>query len=187
MQAKQAKSGSVIEVNGAPHVVENVGKHTPTARGGATLYKIRARNMLTQHKVDLACKGDESFGEPNVETHEVQYMYADGPDCVFMDLETYDQYSLPDELVGEAKLYLVEDMEGIHVMILDGRVVGIRMPDVVVQELVECDPAIKGASATARTKPATTQTGLIVQVPEYMENHEVIRIDARTGKFLQRA
>ena len=187
MQAKQAKNGSVIDVNGTPHVVENIEKHTPTARGGATIYKFRTRNMLTQQKSDMTCKGDDSFNEPDVETHEAQFMYAQGPDSTFMDLETYDQYTLPEELVGDSKSYLVEGMEGIFVIILEGRVVGLRVPDVVEQELVECDPAIKGASATARTKPATTQTGLIVQVPEYMENHEVIRIDTRTGKFRQRA
>lgn len=187
MQAKQVKNGSMIEVNGAPHIVENVEKHTPTARGGATLYKLRARNMLTQQKVDITCKGDEAFGEPNVETREVQFLYADGTGCVFMDLETYDQYSLMDDLIGDARPFLVENMEGIQVIVLDGRAVGLRMPDVVVQEIVECDPAVKGASATARTKPATTQTGLTVQVPEYMKNHELIRIDTRTGKFLQRA
>ncbi|MBT3288428.1 MAG: translation elongation factor EF-P, partial [Victivallales bacterium] len=83
--------------------------------------------------------------------------------------------------------YLIEDMEGIFALVLEDRVVGIRVPDAVEQKLVQCDPAIKGASATARTKPATTQTGLEIQVPEYMENGEVVRIDTRTGKFLGRA
>jgi elongation factor P len=187
MQAKQIKNGAVITVNEAPHIVENVDKHTPSARGASTLYKIRARNLLTQQKTDLSCKGEDNFSEPDFQTREVQYLYADSNGLVFMDLESYDQYTLAADMVGDDRLYMIEDMEGIFALVLEGRVVGIRVPDVVEQQLVQCDPAIKGASATARTKPATTQTGLEIQVPEYMENGEVVRIDTRTGKFLGRA
>ena len=187
MQAKQVKTGAVITINEAPHIVENVDKHTPSARGAATLYKIRARNLLTQQKTDVSCKGEESFGEPDFQTRETQYVYMDGSDYCFMDLETYEQYSIDSGMVGDDRYYLVEDMEEIMALVLEGRVVGIRVPDTVEQKLVQCDPAIKGASATARTKPATTQTGLEIQVPEYMENGELVRIDTRTGKFLGRA
>jgi elongation factor P len=187
MQAKQIKNGAVIEINGAPHMVESVDKHTPSARGASTLYKIRARNLLTQTKTDVTSRGDDSFPEPNFETREVQYLYQSGPDYVFMDLESYDQHSIHEDKLGEQTRYLVEDMEGIYALVLEGNIVGVRIPDVVELELTECDPAIKGASATARTKPATTQTGLVVQVPEYMQQGEVVRIDTRTGKFLSRA
>ena len=187
MQAKQVKSGVVVTINDAPHMVENVEKHSPSARGAATLYKIRARNLLTQQKTDVSCKGEENFAEPDFQTREVQYLYQDGDDYVFMDLESYEQYSISGDMVGEDHYYLVEDMEGVFTLILEGRVVGIRVPETVEQKLVQCDPAIKGASATARSKPATTQTGLEIQVPEYIENGEVVRIDARTGKFLGRA
>lgn len=184
---KQLKTGAMIDVQGAPHVVESIVKSTPSARGASTLYHIRARNVLTQSKTDLTCKGDDTYAQPDLQTREVQFLYSNGPEYTFMDLESYDQYALDEELVGTDRDYLIEDMDGIYAMILDGRVVALRLPDVVEQQLVECDPAIKGASATARTKPATTQTGLIVQVPEYMSNGETVRIDTRTGKFLSRA
>ena len=187
MQAKQVKSGAVIAIDGAPHMVEHVDKHTPSARGAATLYKIRARNLLTQNKTDVTSRGDDNFPEPDFETREVQYLYQSGDEYVFMDLESYDQHSIRAGQLGDQAHYLAEDMEGIFALILEGNIVGIRLPDVVELELVECDPAIKGASATARTKPATTTTGLTVQVPEYMQQGEVIRIDTRTGKFLSRA
>ena len=103
-----------------------------------------------------------------------------------MDVETFDQFPLAAEIIGDDKYYLVEDMEGISALILEDRIVGIRLPDVVEQELVECDPAIKGQSATNRGKSAKTQTGLEIQVPEYMEQGEIVRIDTRTGKFLGR-
>ena len=186
MLVKQFASGGVITVNGAPHIIESVEKHTPSARGAATIYKVRCRNLLTQMKTDLSCKGEDSYDEPDFRQQEVQYLYKEGNDYVFMDVETFDQFPLAAEIIGDDKYYLVEDMEGIIALILEDRIVGIRLPDVVELELVECDPAIKGQSATNRGKSAKTQTGLEIQVPEYMEQGEIVRIDTRTGKFLGR-
>ena len=187
ISASQLKSGSVIETNNAPHIVQSITKQTPSARGGSTLYKIRAKNLLKPGKIDLTCKGDDMFKEPDFQTREVQYLYAERGFCNFMDLETYDQMELAQEDIADQFKYLLEDMEGIHALILNDHIVGIRLPDVVVMKLVECDPAIKGASATARTKPATTETGLVIQVPEYMENGEIVKIETSSGKFLSRA
>ncbi|MBT3375998.1 MAG: elongation factor P [Lentisphaerae bacterium] len=184
--ANELKSGSVFEVHNAPHIVENVVKQTPSARGATTLYKVRARNLLTKSKTDLSCRGDDTFQEPDFQTRSVQYLYQNGGSCVFMDLESYDQYEVPSDTLENELRFMVEDMEDLGAMLLDGRVVGIRLPVTVVLELVECDPAIKGASATARTKPAVTQTGLEIQVPEYMENGEQVKIDTETGRFLSR-
>ena len=186
MLVKQFASGGVITVNGAPHIIETVEKHTPSARGAATIYKVRCRNLLTQMKTDLSCKGEDSYDEPDFRQQEVQYLYKEGNDYVFMDVETFDQFPLAAEAIGDDKYYLIEDMEGISALILEDRIVGIRLPDVVEQELIECDPAIKGQSATNRGKSAKTQTGLEIQVPEYMEQGEIVRIDTRTGKFLGR-
>ena len=186
MLVKQFASGGVITVNGAPHIIESVEKHTPSARGAATIYKVRCRNLLTQMKTDLSCKGEDSYDEPDFRQQEVQYLYKEGNDYVFMDVESFEQFPLAAEIIGDDKYYLVEDMEGISALILEDRIVGIRLPDVVELELVECDPAIKGQSATNRGKSAKTQTGLEIQVPEYMEQGEIVRIDTRTGKFLGR-
>ena len=186
MLVKQFASGGVITVNGAPHIIESVEKHTPSARGAATIYKVRCRNLLTQMKTDLSCKGEDSYDEPDFRQQEVQYLYKEGNEYVFMDVESFEQFPLAAEIIGDDKYYLVEDMEGISALILEDRIVGIRLPDVVELELVECDPAIKGQSATNRGKSAKTQTGLEIQVPEYMEQGEIVRIDTRTGKFLGR-
>ena len=186
MLVKQFASGGVITVNGAPHIIESVATHTPHARGAATIYKVRCQQLLTQMKTDLSCKGEDSYDEPDFRQQEVQYLYKEGNDYVFMDVESFEQFPLAAEIIGDDKYYLVEDMEGISALILEDRIVGIRLPDVVELELVECDPAIKGQSATNRGKSAKTQTGLEIQVPEYMEQGEVVRIDTRTGKFLGR-
>ena len=113
MLVKQFASGGVITVNGAPHIIESVEKHTPSARGAATIYKVRCRNLLTQMKTDLSCKGEDSYDEPDFRQQEVQYLYKEGNDYVFMDVESFEQFPLAAEIIGDDKYYLVEDMEGI--------------------------------------------------------------------------
>lgn len=186
MLVKQFKAGSIITVNAAPHIVETVEKHTPSARGAATIYKIRCRNLIDQTKTDLSCKGEDNYDEPDFRKADVQFLYKEGDSFVFMDLESYDQFNLDKSVIGDDKYYLVDDMEGIQALLVGERIVGVRLPDVVEQKLVECDPAIKGQSATNRGKSATTETGLVVQVPEYMESGETIKIETATGKFLGR-
>ena len=186
MLVKVFKAGSVISINNVPHIVETVEKHTPSARGAATIYKIRCRNLIDQTKTDLSCKGEDNYPEPDFRKAEVQYLYKEGDHYVFMDLESYDQYELSKEAVGDDRFYLVENMEGIKALILEERMVGLNLPDVVEQKLVECDSAIKGQSATNRGKSATTETGLVIQVPEYMSAGEVVKIETSTGKFLGR-
>lgn len=186
MLVKQFKTGGIVTVNDTPCIIENVEKHTPSARGAATIYKIRCRSLIDQNKIDLSCKGEDSFPEPDFREAEVQFLYREGDAFVFMDLESYDQYNLDKAAIGDQRLCLVENMEGITALLLEGSIVGIRLPDTVELKLTECDPAIKGQSATNRGKSAKTETGLVIQVPEYMEKGDTIKVDTRTGKFLGR-
>jgi elongation factor P len=184
--ASQVKRGDVIEVNGQPHIVKHVDVKTPSARGGVTLYKIRANNAVTSQKTDLSCRGDESFVDLDLIKRPIQYLYRDTSALHFMDLEDYSQFSMTEEQLAEESNYLLEDME-LTALSVDDRVLGVSLPDTVNLQITECDPSIKGASATARTKPATLETGLVVQVPEYLSNGETVKVDTRTGKFLGRA
>jgi len=185
--ANQLKNGVVININNSPHIVQSITKQTPSARGGSTLYKIRAKNLLKSGKSDITCKGDDNFSQPDFHTKQVQYLYDDGSACIFMDLESYEQLEISKDIIKDELPYLLENMEGIGALILDDCLVGIKLPASVQLRLVECDPSIKGASATARTKPAITETGLTVQVPEYLSVDEIIKIDTTTGKYLSRA
>ncbi|MGD9872780.1 MAG: elongation factor P-like protein YeiP [Kiritimatiellia bacterium] len=187
IKACNITKNSVVEIAGAPHTVENIVVQTPSARGGATLYKIRFRNIKTQQKVDQTLRGDDPFKEADFDTREVQYLYKNGDIYTFMDVEDYSQFELNEADIEDAIPYLVEDMEGITALMSDGRVLCIRMPDVVEMKIEQCDPSIKGASATARNKPATMTTGLTVLVPEYISQGEVIRVDTRTKAFVSRA
>lgn len=187
VKACDLKKQHVIDIDGTPHVIENIGQQSPTARGGGTIYKVRFRNVSTKAKVDKTYRSDDALQETSYETKEVSYDYKNGDMYSFMDLESYEPFELTEEDIADILPFLTEGMEGITALISDGRILTLRMPDTIDLEIVECPPAMKGASATSRTKPATLTTGLIVQVPEYIESGEVIRIDTRERKYLSRA
>ncbi|RKX40904.1 MAG: elongation factor P-like protein YeiP [Verrucomicrobia bacterium] len=187
IKACDLKKSSVIDIDGTPHIIQNISHQAPTARGGGTIYKVRFRNVSTKQKVDKTYRGEDALQETSFDSKEVQYLYLDGDRYAFMDLESYEQFELFKDDIEECLPFLIEDMEGIIALISDGKVLTLRMPDTIELEIVECPPAMKGASATSRTKPATLTTGLIVQVPEYIEPGEVIKIDTRERKYLSRA
>jgi elongation factor P len=186
-KACDVKRGDIVAINQAPHVVEQLDISTPSARGSSSLYRFRFRNLATKQKVDQTLKGDDMLGACDFERRDVQFSYVNGDQYVFMDLENYSEHVFNKEDLDGAELYLYEDLEGVRVLVGDGKLLGIELPPVAEIEVTETDPSIRGASATARTKPATLSTGLIVQVPEYLETGEVVRVDTRTGKFLSRA
>ena len=122
-----------------------------------------------------------------METRDVELSFTDGNTWTFVDNDTFEQYELSRAEMESVLPYLLEDQQGIRALVQDGRVLTIQLPDTVEMPIVECDPSIKGASATARTKPATLPTGLIVQVPEYLSTGDVISIDTRNDSFVGRA
>lgn len=187
MLAKDAKPGSIVQQGDAPLLIESVTVQTPSARGGATLYKFRARNLMTKQKVDLSCKGTESLDEADFERRSVSLMYADAEQVHLLDQQDYNQYALPLDDVADEMKYVTEDLEGMLALIYDGGCVGLELPSTVALRITECDPGVKGNSATSRTKPATLETGLVVQVPEYLKQDQVVKVDTRTGAYLSRA
>lgn len=187
MIAKDIKTGHVMNYNDAPCLIETVNVQSPSARGAATFYKFRARNLITKQKVDITLRGGESLDEADFQKRPIKYMYADATHIHFLDQNDYNQYSLPKEDLAEEAKYLTEELEGVQALIYNGECVGVQLPVAVELKVVQCDPGIKGASATARTKPATLQTGLVVQVPEYLAEGEIIKVDTRTGQYLSRA
>lgn len=186
-KACDMKRGSIVAIDGTPHVVEELKISTPSARGSSSLYYFRMRNLGTKAKLDRTCKGDDMFQDCHFEKRSVQYSYVQGDVHTFMDLDDYSELAFNEEDIKDELQYITEDMEGIHALVSDGKSLGIELPPVAELEITECDPSMRGASATARTKPATLTTGLIVQVPEYLSSGEVIRVDTRTASFLGRA
>ena len=186
-KACDVKPGMVIDINGIPHVVKTLEVKSPSARGAATLYKFRFNNMQTGQKLDETWKGDELLKESECERVQVQYSYQDGENWVFMDNTDYSQYEIPNADMEDMKWYITETMEGLQALVLEGKLLTLLLPEHVKLEIVETPPSMKGASATSRTKPATLSTGLEVQVPEYLEQGEVVKVSTLTGKYMSRA
>ncbi len=187
MQAKDIKTGSVLVHDGNPVYIQKISVHSPSARGAATLYKFRARNVVTRNKVDFTLKGTESLEEADFQKRDVQMMYTDPTHLFLMDKENFQQYELALDDVQEQLPYITEGLEGMRALIYNDGCVGLDVPATVELKITQCDPGVKGNSATSRTKPATLETGLVVQVPEYIKEDETLKIDTRTGEFLSRA
>ncbi len=187
MLAKEIKPGMVMNYDGAPSLIESLMVQSPSARGGATYYKFRARNLISRQKVDITLKGGDSLEEADFQKRPIKLMYADGTHVHFLDQEDYNQYTLPAEDLVEEMKFLTEDLEGVQSMIFNDECVGIQLPTAVELKVTQCDPAIRGNSATSRTKQAVLQTGAIIQVPEYIAEGTLVKVDTRTGDFLSRA
>ncbi|MBN1394583.1 MAG: elongation factor P [Pirellulales bacterium] len=187
MIAKDVKRGLIVNYNGAPCIIETINVQSPSARGAATFYKYRARNLITKQKVDITLRGGESIDEADFRRRPVKFMYSDPEAVHFLDEGNYEQYALARDDLAEELNYLTEELEGVQALIYNDQCVGIQLPLTVELRVAACDPSVKGASATARTKPATLQTGLVVQVPDYLAEGEIIKVDTRTGEYLSRA
>jgi elongation factor P len=187
MLAKDIKRGHIVNFNGAPCMIETINVQSPSARGAATIYKYKARNLIGKQKVDISLRGGESLPEADFARRSVKFMYADPTEVHFLDQEDYNDYPLPKDDLTEELQFLTENLEGVQAMIYNDQCVGIQLPLTVELKVVECDPGIKGASATARTKPAKLETGLVVQVPEYLSQGETVKVDTRNGAYISRA
>ncbi len=185
--AKDFKKGLVVELDGAPCIVEQIHVQSPSARGASTLYKVRARNLREGSKVDKVFRGTDMVRDADFVRRRVQFLYKDATHYHFMDDDDFSQFALAAETLGEQAGYLIENMPGLLSMIYNGQPIGIQLPSAVDIAIAECDPGVKGNSATGRTKPATLATGLVVQVPEYLSPGELIRIDTASGQFVSRA
>jgi elongation factor P len=185
--AKDFKRRMVIEIDGAPHMIEQIQVQTPSARGAATLYKVKARNLKTKARVDKTFRGTDALAESSFERRPVQFLYRDAEAFHFMDAADYNQFSLPvDELRDQAP-YMTENMEGVESLVVDDEVIAIEIPDTVALPITDTAPGVRGNSATGRTKPATLATGAIIQVPEHLEPGVTVRVDTRSGEYLGRA
>jgi len=186
-KANELKRGMVVEINDEPHVVKNVEVRNPSSRGASTLYKIRFTHLKTKQKLDETLKGDDLLKEADSVKATIQYSYQDGDDYVFMNMDDYEQYILNKNDIEDQLGYLTEGLEGLTGILLDGVLITIELPGTVELEIVETAPGMKGASATSRTKPAFMTTGHEVQVPEYIETGETIKINTANNKFISRA
>ncbi|AGB10262.1 elongation factor P-like protein YeiP [Vibrio parahaemolyticus] len=186
-KASEIKKGFAIESNGKTLLVKDIEVTTPGGRGGAKIYKMRCTDLTTGARVDERYKSDDVVETVEMNKRAVVYSYADGDEHIFMDNEDYSQYTFKHNEVEDDMLFINEDTQGIHIILVDGSAVGLELPSSVELVIEETDPSIKGASASARTKPARFASGLVVQVPEYIATGDRVVINTAERKYMSRA
>jgi len=187
MKASDVKKGNVVEHEGTVYQVRDIERSSPTARGGNVTFRFTLYSIPGGRKFDLSLRADDDLKEMELVRRAANFSYKDGEVFVFMDAEDYTQYMLPPELVGDNAGYIVEDLEGYYVQLIDDAPVGLQVPTSVILTVVDTAPELKGASATKRTKPAKLDTGIEIQVPEYITNDEKVWVNTTTGEFGGRA
>ncbi|CAG9000003.1 MAG: Elongation factor P-like protein [Candidatus Celerinatantimonas neptuna] len=186
-KANELKKGAAVDYKGKTLLVKDIEIHSPSARGAATLYKIRFTDLATGLKVEERFKGDDLLDDVDVGHRPVSFSYIDGEEYVFMDNEDFSQYVFNQSAIADELLFITEETQGLQVLTVNGKGMVIELPASVELVIEETSPSIKGASASARTKPAHFSTGLVIQVPEYISTGEKVRINTSERKFMSRA
>ncbi|MBI5836167.1 MAG: elongation factor P [Candidatus Eisenbacteria bacterium] len=182
--ATQVKVGMTIIYNGQPHRVTQVVHVTPGNWRG--MVQTKMVNIKTGSNAEHRFRSEDKVDRAEMETHEMRFLYQAGNEYVFMNTENYEQVPIARDVLGDATLYLVEDMD-ITVDYFESKPVGVELPLSVTLEIVECDPPLKGATASGSPKPAKLTTGLTVKVPQHMNVGDKVSVDTRDGSFIGRA
>ncbi len=180
------KRGEFFQKDSTPFEVLDLSIHTPSARGANMMIRIKCKNLLTGQVLDMNFKGGDTLDEPDFLRRSGQFLYQTGEEFVFMDLESYEQYTLQAEQIGDRNVFLTEGID-VVLHIFKGNLINIDLPLVVEQKIIECEPPIKGGTAAAQTKTAITENGLVIQVPSYMKEGEIVKIDTRQKRYISRA
>lgn len=186
IEVSDFKKGLCFTYKGQPVQIVDYTMSTPTARGSSTIAKTRMRHLVTGQLLSDSIRSGEKFAPVDMSRSPVSYLYSDGESFHFMDSETYEQFELTVESMGDAAGYLSEGLEGILSLKVEGKIVSVELPQTVVLEVTEADPVIKGATAKAQYKRAVVATGLEVQVPGYVDVGQLIKLDTRDGHFVER-
>ena len=176
-----------IQIDGEPYVILNVHVQSPSARGASSLSKVKVRNLKTGQVFDKTFRGGDKVEEPHVELRPIQFLYRDDDGFHFMDTQSYEQFTLSADDLGDVGGYLKDGMSGIRSVLFNDQVISVELPNTVVLQVVDTAPAVKGVTAQAQTKPATLETGLVIQVPSYLESGELVQVDTREARFIARA
>lgn len=179
----ELRKGVTIEMDGELYRVLDY-QHQKIARGGATI-KTKLRNLRTGATIDWSFNSGERVQDIRLEAREVQYLYNDGTLYYFMDTETFEQPALSAEMLGDAVRYLKEG-QTLSLSMHEGQAVEVELPVTVDLEVTETTPGFKGDTASGGGKPATLETGVVVQVPFFVEVGDVIRVDTRHGAYVTR-
>ncbi len=183
LESGDLRKGLKLEFDGDPYVIVQFEFVKPGK--GQALYKCKLKNMLTGAQFDRTFRSGEKFNQADLEEVEMEYLYNDGTNYCFMNTSTYDQEEINADQVGEASSLLKENTV-CSVLLFEGRPIGITLPNFVELRITEAEPWAKGDTASGDTKPATLETGHTLQVPPFVNEGELVRIDTRTGNYVER-
>lgn len=177
------RKGLKLVIESSPYIIVEC-QHIKPGKGNAFV-RTRFKNLLTGKILERNVRTTESYEVADVETKNMQFMYADGEGFHFMDNTNYEQVAIPEEAIGETKGFLLENLD-CQILFYNGRAVNVEPPNFIVAEIVETEPGFKGDTATGATKPAKIASGATVLVPLHLNQGDKIKIDTRTGDYLER-
>ena len=183
LESGDLRKGLKIELDGEPFVIVQFEFVKPGK--GQALYKCKLKNMVTGVQFDKTFRSGEKFNKANLEEVEMEYLYADGEQFCFMNTSTYDQDFLSANQIGESKNFLKENTI-CSVLLFEGRPIGISLPNFIDLRVVKTEPWAKGDTASGDSKPATMETGYVLNVPPFIQEGELLRIDTRSGEYVER-
>jgi elongation factor P len=177
------RKGLKIMMDGAPYTVVEFQFVKPGK--GAAFTRTKVKNLLTGAVLERNFRSGEKFEPANVETKTMQYLYKDADSFVFMDTTSYDQVQIPDTTIGESSDYMPENIN-VEVLFFQDRAVGVTLPNFIEQAIVETEPGFRGDTATGSTKPGKISTGATINVPLFISVGDIVKIDTRTGEYIER-
>lgn len=177
------RKGVTFELDNTLYKVLDYEHHKP-GRGKATI-RVKARNLRTGTILDKSFISGDRVQDVRLDYHNVQFLYSDGELYHFMDLDTYEQPAISKDILGDSTDYLLEGLE-VKLTFYQGEALDIELPTSVDMKVVQAEMAVRGDTATGVTKKVTTETGLVVQVPNFVEEGDVIRVDTRSGSYITR-
>ena len=178
------RKGLRIIVDGQPYYVIEY-QHFKMGRGKANI-RTKLKHIKTGAVVEKVFSSNDSFKRPDMEFKTMQYLYENAGEFAFMDSQTFEQVSIPVDNLGDARWYLLESQE-YKVVFLDNEAISVDLPTAVILEVVQTEPAARGDTVTNITKPAKLQTGLTVKVPPFVKEGDKVKVDTRSGEYLERA
>ena len=181
--ASDLRKGLKIVINNEPYIIIDFQFSKPGK--GQALYKCKLKNMITGVIIDKTYRSIDTFQPADLEERKMQFLYKQDDQYCFMDVETYEQVFLTEEQVGDAKNFLIDNLE-VEVLFFEGRPIGIELPNFVDIKVVKSEPWVKGDSVSSNTKPVVLETGYVIRVPTFIEEGEKIRVDTRTGEYVTR-
>lgn len=177
------KKGLKIELDGKPFAIVEF-LHVKPGKGGAFV-RTKLKNMITGRVLDQTFRSGEKVEKPDLEEKEMQYLYKDSDTYCMMDNKTYEQIFLTEEQIGENRNFLLENIT-VKVLFYNNQPIGIDLPTFVTLAVTESEPGVKGDTATGVTKPATLETGYTLSVPLFVNEGDKIKVDTRTGAYVER-